>query len=470
VKRLPPILLVLATLLCFCRLFRAEFTLLDDAQTVQHNPRLNPPTLEHLRSYWPPIRSGKVNHEFGLYMPMTYTFWSGIATVAQTHSSDPLYPNAMELNPYLFHAANVVLHALSGLIVFAISRELVKSDWPAFFGAAVFLFHPVQVEAVAWVSGAKDLLAGLFSLLAIWRYMRFATSGRKSDYAIALSSFTAALLSKPSAVTVPLILLALDFLALRRPWRRVVSALGAWFFLAALCAVIGRFAQPATEVPTPPLWARPFIVGDSLAFYLWKLLWPLHLGFDYGRRPAVIMPHAWFYLTWLVPISIAIVLWRMRARWPLICAGALIFALAPLPTLGFLKFLFQQYSTTANHYLYVAMFGVAMIVAAALAQIRTKSIWIAATLIVIAFGLLSMIQTGHWLDDRALFTHMANVNPQSCLAHSNLAVLAVVEQKDDEAKREIDLAFQSQPMSPERIAFLEKLQRDLNGASTKPAP
>jgi len=470
VKRLPPILLVLATLLCFCRLFPAEFTLLDDAQTVQHNPRLNPPTLEHLRSYWPPIRNGKVNQEFGLYMPMTYTFWSGIAAVAQTHSSDPLHPNVIELNPYLFHTANVVLHALNGLIVFAILRQLVKSDWPAFFGVAVFLFHPVQVEAVAWVSGAKDLLVGLFSLLAIWRYMQFATSGRKSDYAIAILSFIAALLSKPSAVTVPLILLALDFLVLRRSWRRVVPALATWFVLAALFAIIGVFAQPATEVPTPPLWARPFIVGDSLAFYVWKVLCPLHLAFDYGRRPTTIMPHVWFYLAWLVPVLIAVALWKIRARWPLISAGAVIFAVAPLPTLGFLKFLFQQYSTTANHYLYIAMFGVAMVVAAVLTQIRTKALLIAATLIVIALGVLSMIQTGHWLDDRALFTHMAHVNPQSCLAHSNLALVALVEQKDDEARREIDLAFRSQPMSKERMEFLEKLRRDLNGTSTKPAP
>lgn len=385
VKRIPPILLIVLTLLCFWRLFGAEFTLLDDRYTVQRNPRLNPPSLEHVLSYWPPIKDGKVNHEFGLYMPVTYTFWSGIAAIAQTHSSDPLHPNAMELNPYLFHAANVLLHMLSGLVVYAILRDLIKSDWAAFFGAAVFLFHPVQVESVGWISGAKDLLAGLFSLIAIWRYMRFVTSGYRREYAMATVAFVAALLAKPSAVAVPLVLFALEILplagsriekgeatgALSRK-RLGLAALAPWLAVSAIFAIIAALAQPAPEVQSAPIWTRLFIVGDSLAFYMWKLIWPTHLGFDYGRRPAAIMQQPGFYLAWLVPAAMAIVLWKLRARWPIVCAGALIFVLALLPNLGFVKFLFQQYSTVANHYLYVGMFGVSLIVASVLQRAQHR--------------------------------------------------------------------------------------------------
>jgi hypothetical protein len=529
VKRLPPILLIVLTLLCFCRLFGAEFTLLDDRYTVQKNPRLNPPSLANLFTYWPPIKGGKVNHEFGLYMPLTYTFWSGIAAAAQTHSSDPLHPNAMELNPYLFHAANVLLHMLSGLVVYAILRDLIKSEWAAFFAAAVFLFHPVQVESVAWISGAKDLLAGLFSLTAIWRYTRFAGNGGKREYGIATLAFLGALLSKPSAVTVPLIVLVLVWkdrippLAVSRiknaappdpleqradtysgegeapagplphgsearreprpPTHRYVdrrtalsrkrlglAALAPWFVLSAFFAVLGALAQPAPEVQSAPIWARPFIVGDSLTFYLWKLICPTGIGFDYGRRPAAIMQHPWFYIAWLVPMTIAIVLWKFRFRWPIVCGGALIFLLALLPNLGLVKFLFQQYSTVGNHYLYLAMFGIALIAASALQYAQHRAAWIGAGMILIVLMILSFIQTGHWLNDRTLFTHMADVNPRSYLAHCNLAIVEAQDYHDEEALRQIDLALKSEPLTPDRIDFLRMMQRDLRGATSPPAP
>src|SRR5205807_2009572 len=119
-----------------------------------------PPTLKSVTSYWPPFRAdGKVNEQYGLYIPLTYTYWGAIATVAQTKSVLPGSLSPIELNPYLFHMSNVLLHLTSGLLIFAILRRLFKSDWAACAGAIVFLVHPVQVEAVAWISGAKDLLA-----------------------------------------------------------------------------------------------------------------------------------------------------------------------------------------------------------------------------------------------------------------------------------------------------------------------
>jgi hypothetical protein len=144
--------------------------------------------------------------------------------------------------------------------------------------------------------------------------------------------------------------------------------------------------------------------------------------------------------------------------------------LAPLPNLGFVKFLFQQYSTVGNHYLYVSMFGIAMIVGAILQQARAKPIWIGASVVVLLMlMILSFINTGFWQNDRTLFTHMAHVNPRSYMAHCNLAITESLDYNDAEALRQIELALQSEPLTPDRIDFLKMMQRDLRGAATQPA-
>src|SRR4051794_2481612 len=106
-----PFLLIGVTLICFWRLFHADYSLLDDIFTVQNNPNFLPPTLKGVLSYWPPFRDGHVNERYGLYIPLTYTWWGLIATVAQTKSIAPGSLSPIELNPYLFHTANVALHA-----------------------------------------------------------------------------------------------------------------------------------------------------------------------------------------------------------------------------------------------------------------------------------------------------------------------------------------------------------------------
>ena len=92
-----------------------------------------------------------------------------------------------------------------------------------------------------------------------------------------------------------------------------------------------------------PLWQRPFIAGDALAFYLAKMLLPWRLGIDYGRSPLFVLDHAWGYLTWLVPVGLGLLLWRLRRRYPMLCLAAALFVAGLLPTLGLVPFLFQTF-------------------------------------------------------------------------------------------------------------------------------
>src|SRR5690606_29216533 len=120
-------------------------------------------------------------------------------------------------NSFIFHTVNVLLHISSVLVLFELLRRLTKHAGASAIGALLFALHPVQVEAVAWISGAKDLLYGLFALVALWQYVLYVqgaqVSGRETatrdrsvaHYIAALAALLAALLSKPTAVVTPVL-------------------------------------------------------------------------------------------------------------------------------------------------------------------------------------------------------------------------------------------------------------------------
>jgi tetratricopeptide (TPR) repeat protein len=425
------ILIFLATLLAFGNLFTADFSSWDDPFTVASNPHLNPPTLSGLAYQWR-------TPEYGLYIPVTYTGWWLLAHVAHLDHPDA---RGVQLNAAIFHGANVLLHAINALIVFAILRRILKRDWPAGIGALLFALHPVQVEAVGWVSGMKDVLAGTLSLGAILQYMIFATTASRRrwwHYAGGILLFIGAILSKPSAMTVPGLLVVIDWLCLARPMRKVALSVAPWIGVTLLAAASAKFLQPAIGIFSPPIWARPFIASDSLTFYLYKLVWPVNLGIDYGRRPQVVMHEQWFYLTPIIPVVLAILLWRVRRSRPLLVASALIFLVAISPMLGLTRFLFQYYSTTADHYLYVAMLGPALALGWLMTRMRKQTAYALCGVALALLGVLSAMQTTTWKDDQALFTQAISVNPKSFAGYNNLGYLYTIyaQHTDDPEKRE----------------------------------
>ena len=310
-KTLIMLLLVGAVAAAYGQMARHDFLLWDDPGTVAGNPRLNPPTWSGVMHYWR-------HPEQGLYIPVTYSAWSILAAAAQLDQPDD---RGIRLNPAIFHLANIAVHAATAVGVFLILRQLLSHDWAAASGALLYALHPVQVEAVAWISGLKDVLSGMFAMLALWQYLLFARGDQQHrrrwiHYSLATAALALAMLSKPSAMIVPLMALIIDALVIRRPIKRIALSLGPWFVLAAATALVAKLVQPAIGVPHTPLWARPLIAGDALSFYLYKLIFPLHLAIDYGRRPDVAMQSPAFYLAWIVPVllGVLLLLFRRRAR------------------------------------------------------------------------------------------------------------------------------------------------------------
>ncbi|HYE20515.1 MAG TPA: hypothetical protein VEA69_18855 [Tepidisphaeraceae bacterium] len=443
------LLLVGLTVLAMGRSVGNDFTWWDDAKTIHHNPALVSPDAALRGSYadvW-------TKPEFGLYAPLTSSYWRALARLAERPVADA---QGIHHDARVFHAGSLALHTAAVLVVFAILRLLTTRVWAAAAGAAVFAAHPLQVEAVAWASGAKDVLAGLLGACALYLYLlaaRGAGTRAKVHYFAAVGVLVLAMLAKPSAMVVPAIALALDRWVLGRDWRTALRATAGLALAVLPLMVVARLAQTATGVADVAVWQRPLIAGDALAFYLWKLIWPVDLAPDYGRRPAVVLQMwngVWPYVAWLLPATVALIAWRMRrapasadqnARPAIAWAAVVVFVLGAAPVLGLVPFMFQYMSTVADHYLYVSMIGPAIAVAAAAAWAADKSRaarpaaakassavregpWAvrgAFGLLIAAWATLSADQCAVWRDDVALWRHTMAVSPDSFVAPNNLA-------------------------------------------------
>ncbi len=417
------LILVAAVIVVYGQVRGFSFLMWDDDRNVYENPFLVPLTVSGLSHVW-------TEPYFASYLPVTYTFWGGISLLAQ--SPDPA--SGIPLDPAVFHIANLVMHAADTLLVFWLLRLLVGAGWPAFVGAALFAVHPLQVETVAWVSGMKDLLTTFLGLLAIICYLRYSRADaatpvptRRLWYALGLGLYVLALLSKPSAAALPLIAWGLDTVMLRRRVRDATLALLPWALLALPVPLILLAVDPVTVSvgAQTPFWLRPLIAGDAFAFYLGKLLAPHNMGFDYGRTLPVLRAMPWLYLAWIVPACLGWILWRVRGRWPWLTAGGALFLAGLAPMLGLVSIPFQEYSTVADRYVYMAMMGPALAVAGLLSTWSSRRLFAAVLLIVMLLGFQASMQTMYWRNDVAVFGHALEMNPASWVSYGNIGVALV---------------------------------------------
>jgi hypothetical protein len=434
------IILAAATLLVMGRLCTNEFTWWDDNITISLNPRLNPPTLSTLVFYW-------THSEYRLYAPLTYTLWAGLALIARVTPDT----NGISLNPIVFHSASVLLHLLAALVVCNMLVLLRMSWFAALCGALVFAVHPIQVEAVAWASGLKDVLSGLLAITALWQYLRFALEAQKGERSVlplllSLVFLILAMLAKSSAATVPLAALAIDRWIVGRNWKSIFGSTALLAAAALPFVVVATIVKSTADLPLTPLWQRPLIACDSLMFYIRQLIWPIHLCIDYGRTPKLAMHQRLIAVVWLVPAAIAFGLIAVRKRAPFLIAAALVFCAGCLPNLGLMTFVMQFYSTTADHYLYWAMLGPAMAIAWTLDAFPTallmRGVIVTALL---AASILSFRQGGFWKDDFSLFEHVIELNPNSFLAYNDLGNAYDRESNASAAAADFQLAIAIKP-------------------------
>ena len=328
------LLLAAATILAYQKAWHAGF-IWDDDLYVTQNKLLTAP--DGLSRIWFSLDSPSQ------YFPLTYTsfrfeylFWGA-------------YPEAYHWGNILFHTANA----------FLVWRLLWVLRIPgAWLGAAFFALHPVQVESVAWISERKNVLMGLFFLLALLAWVKFVEASSKERtkyYCLALLFYALALFSKTTACTLPAALLLILWLKkVRIDWRRVVQ-IGPFVVMGLGMGLVAmwweRFHQGTLdEFYGVGLPERLLVASRAIWFYAWKLLWPANLVFSYPRwtiSAGNLLDYVWLLAT----IVAAVLVYLGRHRLGRAPITAVLFFVATLgPVLGFLVLYTFRYSFVADHY------------------------------------------------------------------------------------------------------------------------
>ncbi|MBN2161214.1 MAG: tetratricopeptide repeat protein [Spirochaetes bacterium] len=455
------VLLAIVTFVVFCQVIGHEFIWYDDDVNVYENPYLQSLTIPNILHLW---RSPSPQN---MYMPLTQTIWAVQAAFAKTTTSGS---NIIQFNPVVFHTTNLIFHLLNAILVFSILRILVKDELACFFGALLFTIHPVQVESVAWVTGLKDVLGGFFSLVALWQYLLYAKSSiispevnetdqkrKKSKilhYAMAIFSFLLAILSKPISIIVPIVAFTVDYFILKRQFRRIVLSLIGYIAIAVPMIGLTVFLEHLKVQATYSLSFidRFLVASDSLVFYLYKLILPISLGPDYGRTLKFVLSQKLIYFTWLIPVLLLIVVYKIKKHRSWLFASAGIFIAGVLPLLGFIRFQFQEISTVADRYLYLSMLGPGMALAFFLSMNKKRLVIGICGVMLGILGIISIHQTQYWGDTITFYKHAIQINPNSSAFHANLGIVLAQQGKFDEAISHFSEALKSHP-NPAGIHF-----------------
>ena len=333
------------------------------------------------------------------------------------------------LNPTGYHVVNVILHALSAVLVW---RLLIRLQVPgAWAAAALFALHPVHVESVAWITERKNTLSGAFYLGAAWAYLRYQEVRSPRLYWTALFLFAAALLSKTVTCTLPAALLLVLWWKGQTPMRRPAVALVPFFALGVAMSGMTVWMEKHSVGAWGPEWdlslvERGLIAGRALWFYAAKLLVPLNLAFIYPRW-AIDATAVWQYLYPAGALGVVALLWALRERWgrgPL--TGVLFFAGTLTPALGFFNFYPMLYSFVADHFQYLASLGLLALAAAGGHRAWTRlgqpaAGPVALTLVLAVCVLLTGRQGQIYADLETLWRDTLQKNAGAWIAHNNLA-------------------------------------------------
>ena len=380
------------------------------------------------------------------YSPVVYTVWIWLKVFSA--------PDQGSLRPELFHVANTVLHAANAALVFWLLRAITGFGAGSVLGALVFAIHPLQVESVAWVSELRGLLATFFSLVALIFYWRSrVTLPQARWWSLAGGSvvaFALALLSKPSVSGLPLVLVVIEVVVgSTLPTRRRWLIPSTWGIVALPMIVITKSVQPDLDVDYVPQFAERLMVAtDAYAHYVLTLFWPTALSASYGRTPRSIAA-AWTpFVSWVIPISLAIAAYRWRLRLPWVAVSAVFVAAAVLPVSGIVPFKGQNFSTVADRYFYLAMPGVALGVALVTQRFaRSRWFWAMSIAILIMLGGLNLRQQAVWRNDLTLFGHIVQQYPGQPRVHNNYGVALQAAGRHEAAIQQFSAAIQQRPTS-----------------------
>jgi tetratricopeptide (TPR) repeat protein len=444
-KLLICLFLILVTFAAFWQVRHNEFISLDDNLYVTENLHVQ----------------GGVTVK-GLVWAFTKSYvghWHPI-----TWLSHMLDYNLYGLNPGGHHMTNVFFHVANTLLLFLLFQKMTGALWRSGFVAALFALHPLHVESVAWVAERKDVVFTLFWILTLWAYSFFVKRPKLDRYLLVLLCFILSLMSKPMAVTLPFVLLLMDFWPLGRfkleksveavqegmLLSRLILEKVPLFFLTAGFGVFTLLSHwkggALTSFAKIPLGMR---IGNALVSsigYITKMIWPARL--------AVLYPHPMILPIWEI-VGAALLLMILTAlifiggrRRPYLVVGWLWYLGTLLPVMGLVQAGLQA---MADRFTYIPLIGLFIIVAYGapdlLARWRYRSIALAASggLVLTILMITTLSQVKLWQNSIVLFNHTLQVTGDNPIIHNNLGVTLMKQGKEKEAWAHYTRALEINP-------------------------
>jgi protein O-mannosyl-transferase len=347
------------------------------------------------------------------------------------------------------HMTSVLIHVLNTVLLFALLQRATGSTGCSFFVAALFAWHPINVESVAWVGERKNVLSTFFLLLALWAYGRYAKKPSWAGYMLVGAFFALGLATKPMLVTLPFALLLLDYWPLQRvqswlppsavfpapqfPFRHLCLEKVPLLLVSAASSVITVIAQRGTITSTENL-SLVLRVANALyscVMYVWQMFWPFGFAIYYPHPfvPSLNRePEAGRYLLvalgGLLVVGVIWMAWQQRVKRPYVAVGWLWFLGTMFPVIGIVQVGMQG---RADRYAYVPLIGLFVIVAwgaASLAErlgISLAFCRAAAAVVLVALWLLTYQQIGYWRNGYEIWTHTLEVTRDNFVADDNMA-------------------------------------------------
>ncbi len=360
------------------------------------------------------------------------------------------------LNPVGFHIVNIVLHAVSAILVWRILAHLKVPG--AMLAAALFALHPVNVESVAWITQLKNILSLLLALLSVLLYLLYDERGKRWHFVLAIGLFLLSALAKGMLLTLPVVLLACAWWQRGRIGRRDVLRVLPYLLIGLLMVGVEVWQQhlsaSGSVVRSDSLAGRAAVAGCAVWFYLWKLIWPVNLIFVYPRW-SIDERSVLSYLPGVLLVIVLALAWWQRQSWgrPVVMLCVCYVALL-LPVLGFVNIYFMEYSLVADHWQYAAMIVPCAVFAAAAATLGRR-FWHRPAGYAACMALLAVLAGLTWQQSRmyanveALYrTTIAN-NPDCWLAHNNLGIVLAGRGQVDEAIDHYKTALRIEPDNAE---------------------
>jgi Flp pilus assembly protein TadD len=434
--RLVYLVLIFVTLVVFHQLPSHDFINLDDDILVYENPHVH----------------GGLNKKGIAWAFTTFEAYNYHPLTWLSHMLDC---QLFGLRPGMHHLTNLLFHLMNTALLLLVLRRMTGTLWRSGFVAALFALHPLHVESVAWVAERKDLLSAFFWLLSMWAYARYTERPGLKRYLPVLLFFSLGLLAKPMVVTLPFVLLLLDFWPLGRmqfhqvdndsrplepkvPIFRLVLEKIPLFALAAISIVVTFAAQQEggalKSLESFPLTTRIANALISYVSYIAKMIWPHNLAVYYPYSGSVPMWQAAGAGLTLICLTF-LLLWTARKR-PYLAVGWLWYLGTLVPVIGLVQVGSQA---MADRYTYLPLVGLFIALAWGVPSLfagwhhRQSILATLATILLLSFTVCTWLQLRHWQNSITLFQHTLQVTTNNHFAHNNLGVALAHDGRLNEA-------------------------------------